>query len=118
MSSGDFLIDDDNGIGFGGVGGSEFASAKQRNAHGMKVAGLTMCTPTIGRWARSKGGRPSAAAIPGGRVVAFERKIIGDRDAFHAGKSGDAGRSWSRSCVEWAVSEYRTLVKFIHMVIM
>jgi hypothetical protein len=27
----------------------------------------------------------------GGRVIAFERKIIGDRDAFHARKSSDAG---------------------------
>jgi hypothetical protein len=29
---GEFLIDDDNGIGCSGVGGGEFASVKQRNA--------------------------------------------------------------------------------------
>ena len=87
---GEFLVDDDNGIGCSGVGSGEFTSAKQRNAHGMKVPGIDGVNADHRALGALKGRTPFGGGDSRGRVVAFKRKIIGDSDPFNPRQRGNA----------------------------
>jgi hypothetical protein len=58
----------------------------------MKVAGIDEMNADERTLGAFKGWTPFGGGYSRGGVVTFERKVVGDGDAFHAWQRGDAGK--------------------------
>lgn len=87
----EFLVDDDDWTGSGDVGSGEFTATTQRNAHGAEVSWIESVNADERLVAALEGWTSCGGAHARSGVITFERKIVGDGNAFNTWKRSDTG---------------------------